>query len=74
MSPLSNEESDSSPIQEQKNHYTTSMESFIGNFIHSTHENYKNCDDDPYANIFEDDNLDNENIQVQETDNDGNIF
>ena len=50
------------------------MESFIGNFIHSTQENYKNCDDDPYANTFEDYNLDNENIEVQETDNDGNIF
>lgn len=37
--------------------YSTSMEFFIGNFTQSTQDKYSNCADDPYQNIFEDDEL-----------------
>ena len=74
VSPLTNEEFTSPSIQSQMSHYTTSMESFIGNFCHSTQDHYENCDDDPYANIFEDDELDDEHIEAQERDQDGNFI
>lgn len=56
------------------NEYTTSMESFIGNFTQATLDRYIDCTDDPYQNIFEDDELDNEHILLQERGEDGEPF
>ena len=74
VSPITDDEFNSSPIKEQLSHFTTSMESFIGNFSRSTQDNYDNCSDDPYRNIFEDDDLDDEHIEPQERDSSGNVI
>ena len=50
---VTSEEKANPAISTQMAEYTTSMESFIDNFLQSTQDNYKNCDDDPYLNIFE---------------------
>ena len=52
--------------------YTESMESVIGNFSNATQQNYDNCDDDPYRNLFELDEQDEEDIEMNEYDDDAN--
>ena len=74
VSPLSDNESNSPAIKEQMLFFSKSMESFIGNFTRSTQDNYVLCDDDPYANIFEDDHLDDEDITLQERDEQDHII
>ena len=74
VSPITIEEKGNEAISELMAEYTQSMESFIGNFTQSTQDNYENCVDDPYLNIFEDDELDDEEIEPQERDENGNIY
>ena len=74
ISPLTNDDTNSAAIQSQLSHFTQSVESLIGNFCHSTQEHYVNCDDDPYLNIFEHDELDDEYTDTQERDKDGKPF
>ena len=66
VSPISSEEKLNPAIDSEMDQYTISMESFIGNFSQSTQDNYINSMDDPYQNIFEDDNSDDEYILPQE--------
>ena len=74
VSPISNEEKLNPAIDSQMDQYTINMESFIGNFSQSTQDNYTNSMDDPYQNIFEDDNSDDEYIIPQERGEDGEPF
>jgi hypothetical protein len=74
VSPVTNEEKNNVAIQRQMQHYTTSMESIIGNFSNSTQTKYESCGDDPYLNIFEQDDLDDEDVEPQEVDENGNII
>ena len=73
VSPISREDKLNNAISQQMTDYTTSMESYIGHFTQSTQNNYDDCTDDPYENIFEDDDLDEEDVQLQERDSDGNL-
>ena len=54
--------------------FTESMESVIGNFSNATQQNYEGCEDDPYANMFELDDLDIEDVESQEYDDEGNVI
>jgi hypothetical protein len=74
VSPVTNEEKNNVAIQRQMQHYTAPMESIIGNFSNSTQTKYDSCGDDPYSNIFEQDDLDDEDVEPQEVDENGNII
>ena len=54
--------------------FTESMESVIGNFSNATQQKYEGCDNDPYVNMFELDELDIEDAEAQEYDEEGNAI
>lgn len=54
--------------------FTKTVESIIGNFSNATQSSYDDCADDPYLNIFEGDELDDEDIESQNVDSNGNIL
>ena len=74
VSAITNEEMNNIEIQRQMQHFTTSMESVKGNFSNSMLSNYELCGEDPYSNMFEIDDLDDEHIDPQEVDENGNII
>lgn len=51
--------------------FTDQVDSIIGNFCNATQQKYPTCGDDPYDNLFEDDEFDDEDIEFQERNNDG---
>jgi hypothetical protein len=73
VSAITDNEKDNTETHRMMEHYTKSMESTIGNFSNSTQSNYTDCDDDPYESMFENDHLDDEDVEPQETDEYGNI-
>ena len=50
------------------------MESFIGNYTNATFKHHSKYGDGPYANMFEEDDFDDESIIAQELDRDGNPY
>ena len=74
VSSINSEEKMNSATKSQMDEYTTSMESFIGNFTQATQDKYIDSTDDPYQNIFEDDELDDEHVLLQERGEDGEPF
>ena len=51
--------------------FTDQVDSIIGNFCNATQQKYPTCGDDPYDNLFEDDEFDDEDIEFQERNSDG---
>ena len=61
-------------FQDEQARYTEKIELTIGNYSNSTFENTDEYDgDDPYNSLFEEDELDDANIQFQEVDENGEI-
>ena len=74
VSPITGEEKANPAMKEQMEAYTKSMESYIGNFTQPTQDKYEGGVDDPYENIFEDDELDDEYILLQEKGENGEEY
>ena len=59
-------------VEERKKLFTKQMEAVIGNFAQATVDNAsENINEDPYDNLFQDDELDDDYIEFQELDDNG---
>ena len=65
-------EMDSPATKRRCEDFTKEMESHIGNYAAGTFKNHADFGTDPYENIFEPDDYDDEDIQPQEVDKAGN--
>jgi hypothetical protein len=72
VSKISPNEKSSPEITTRQEEFTKIMESKIGNFSQATIDNTENSTDKPYDHLFEDDNMDDEEVEFQEVDNEGN--
>ena len=72
LRPMKEGEMDSPATKRRCEDFTKEMESHIGNYTTGTFNNHADFGSDPYENIFEADELDDENIQPQEVDEAGN--
>ena len=71
LRPMRDGEADKPEIKRRCDDYTKEMESHIGNYAAATFRSHQAYGSDPYENIFESDDLDNEDILPQELDENG---
>lgn len=74
VAPITDTEMQAPDLKVQLEHFTQSMESVIGNHTKATTNKCDDVADDPYSNLFEDDELDDEDIEFQERRQDGTLF
>ena len=72
LRPMKEGEIDSPETKRRCEDFTKEMESHIGNYVAGTFKNHENYGDDPYENMFEEDEMDDEDISPQEVDENGN--
>jgi hypothetical protein len=72
VSKISSDEKATPEITERQDQFSKEIESNIGNFTQATIDNTTDQNEDPYINLFESDNMDDEDIEFQEVDRDGN--
>ena len=63
---LTDDENSSEHVINLKSAYTAEMESFIGNTTNATMNHHAAYQEDPYENMFQDDNFDDEDILFQD--------
>ena len=70
VSPLSTTENISDEVERQKQDFTTKIESVIGNYCKATanHTSGQIDPEDPYSSLFENDAMDNEDIEAMDPD------
>lgn len=73
VSRVTDDEASSPEMKHRMAEFTSYIEDHIGNHSKATLDHCEEVNDDPYLNIFPPDELDDEDIAPQETDENGNI-
>ena len=71
LRPMKEGEMDNPETKRRCEDFTKEMESHIGNYVAGTFKNHDAYGENPYDNMFEDDELDDEDILPQEVDGNG---
>ena len=74
ISKLSSADHNDANVLRRKEEFTTKMEAAIGNFSSSTNAHCEeNLGSDPYVNLFDNDEIDDQHIEFQELDSNGEV-
>ena len=69
--PLTKNELETEEVKRRMHEYTLEMESNIGNYSTATMRNHEEYGENPFDDIFQNDALDDENLDSQEVDEQG---